>query len=70
MEELLLAKLAKIEKIVGNKELSKKLVIARTKKNLTGVATLRKNKRGLEARKFNRNRCCNIKRITIEVEVA
>lgn len=70
MEELLLAKLAKIEKLVGNKELSKKLVVERAKKNLEGVATLAKNKHGSEVRKFNPNRCCNIKRITIEVEVA
>ena len=37
MEEHLLEKLAKIEEIVGNKELSKRLVIERVKKNLQGL---------------------------------
>lgn len=42
MEEHLLEKLAKIEEIVGNKELSKRLVIEKAKKNLRGVCNINK----------------------------
>ena len=70
MEEHLLEKLAKIEEIVGNKELSKRLVVERVKKNLRGVATLINNKHACSRGNFNGNRCCNIKRVIIVVEVA